>query len=1411
MARRLYPMRAGLALVLSALLEPVAAGAVDASSLLEQSRRSLADESGQFEQWCNGTVVAQDGRRAALRQLLAQVQASSGDRLQQIHQLTQEVADLGTKLESARVAVESASRDRGQKVTLASLNIEDAARDVEVLSHAQKDKSLNKVLGSLYKQAQGEKSKLQAALQLLQAKSDSTEVSTLEKQYQSKQGKIDEVQHQYYTTQRSLEVLTAAIEDESAYLAVLDGVCTLGKEAYGRVRAEAVPSLQKAAHDLAEQKGGNTAKLNSAATSSGAAAPASPAEEPKPKASLAAALRSLPAAPAAPKLAGHKADAAPAAHQASPAAAMPAAPAAPATPAPPVAPASAPTAAVAPKAQPKPKVFSAVQTADEDVAARTAAALAGYDLSDDDSDDKAPATPAPKSAAKPAAAKKLAAAKPAPAVHHATAKPAAKAAVAPKAAHSLAHKKAAKKAATKPEPAKAAPPATADDDDAVDAPAAAKPEAAKEAAPAATADDDDAGDATPAAKPMAAKKKATHTVAAVAEDADADAPAAAAPPVAPAKHHKAHGKHKKKGNDFMDDVYKSAAGSMPTQYTAWTPDGAAPHDAHDDTKFAVTSADEAKKKMSAMFDNDDDKDLFTATTDAHAKSAPATPTAAPAAPAATDASVESSKPAPAAAVKTAHADADTSSDDDSAPAAPPAPKPVAKVAKHTAKASQLQTAKSPEDDDSDKLDADSDTSASSAAPAEASKKDDDADASSDDPLPSPHKAHAAVAVHAAKDDSSDLSDDDDAPKVVSHSHRAKAAVVPKHADSDDADLTADTSDDAAPAPVAEAAKPMKHKKAARQLTEEEEAAKAFGYDFDDDDDSAAAPAVAAPPPVRKARARKAKKHHAAPAPPPMDLDLDDDMSAPAKSVKADAPVDVPATISAPVPAAKNMAKELDDTSDHPHTAAHLPGQYSAWTPSDAEEAAKQKQAMLAKMESDFDSDDDAPPAPTPRRHRGHKKAAPKPTEAPVMKDDDGVVYDDDDLPKHPHKSIAAELQGGWRSLMKTSAHKTKKPKLDPDIAIMQSLYSDSGSLPSQYTAWSPGEAEAKAQPAPAAGSASSSDDSSDDSSDGDAASFLQLSAVPDFAALLKEEAAAHHTPIDALVADAVGASKPSGSAFLERSAERFDALRVSAAHSLLQQYADVLKSQALSKLAKAKPSPPKLMELSKQLRAVDPLEHPGVIAAKGREAQAEQWCTYFRKHEGAANPVHKALAQLQASSLALANISSQRAAVSEEVDARTQLKTTLEQDVQGLSSMLTSLQAAGSSSGFATLEKQLAASGRAMAPEALIEVGEASAVWRDAHAEIADALRDAIHRRQDALAMQTTRLAALQQEAAAKDKVVALQQAQVAKAKSQVDLIRKKMQKIGVSCDATLKALEQRRHARHMEAHAVDMALKVLK
>merc|ERR1719329_1678104 len=208
--------------------------------------------------------------------------------------------------------------------------------------------------------------------------------------------------------------------------------------------------------------------------------------------------------------------------------------------------------------------------------------------------------------------------------------------------------------------------------------------------------------------------------------------------------------------------------------------------------------------------------------------------------------------------------------------------------------------------------------------------------------------------------------------------------------------------------------------------------------------------------------------------------------------------------------------------------------------------------MVQSFESGW-GDDDAP-QPKKKKHLRHKKHGHGTTTPKPMTDSDGVVYDDDDLPKHHAKPFEG-LEGGWKAFMKPKTE-AKKPKLDADVQIMQNLYTDDGGLPGQYTAWTPAAA---------------------------------TTAAPEAA----QPAAASADDADAPV-------------LIEEATVAVDASRMQAADALLAQFAQTLQSKPLQQLVQAKLSPPKLSALFQKLQSVDPLKHPSHSSE-----QAEEACLFF--------------------------------------------------------------------------------------------------------------------------------------------------------------------------------------------------------
>lgn len=331
------------------------------------------------------------------------------------------------------------------------------------------------------------------------------------------------------------------------------------------------------------------------------------------------------------------------------------------------------------------------------------------EASDDEGDDAAAAAPVPAAPAAPAPQTKKAPVKakavdddsgddssdaPAPVVHH---KAAAKAKAveddssddssdAPAPVHKASPKKAV---------------AVAADSDAEDAPPVPKP-APKKAAPApATDDDDPLDDATPAPPPPPHKKHRKPTPAPPADDSSVsmDAPADPAPTTAPVvatsdkkdkkKHH-----HENDNDKFLDGIFDSAAGAMPTAYKAWSPD---------DKPAAAPAKPSADADPLAQYDSDSTpspppppphKKHHRTTTVAPADDSDADP---PAPPAPTTTAAAPKAPEPAA--------SDAAADDDSPPPPPkhhrhhededaPAPSPPPVVETPAPPVADLETAKS---------------------------------------------------------------------------------------------------------------------------------------------------------------------------------------------------------------------------------------------------------------------------------------------------------------------------------------------------------------------------------------------------------------------------------------------------------------------------------------------------------------------------------------------------------------------------------------------------------------------------------------------------------------------------------------------------------------------------------------------
>eukprot|EP00411_Alexandrium_monilatum_P054927 CAMPEP_0175437836 /NCGR_PEP_ID=MMETSP0095-20121207/55693_1 /TAXON_ID=311494 /ORGANISM="Alexandrium monilatum, Strain CCMP3105" /LENGTH=395 /DNA_ID=CAMNT_0016737557 /DNA_START=60 /DNA_END=1247 /DNA_ORIENTATION=- len=388
-----------------------------------------------------------------------------------------------------------------------------------------------------------------------------------------------------------------------------------------------------------------------------------------------------------------------------------------------------------------------------------------------------------------------------------------------------------------------------------------------------------------------------------------------------------------------------------------------------------------------------------------------------------------------------------------------------------------------------------------------------------------------------------------------------------------------------------------------------------------------------------------------------------------------------------------------------------------------------------------------------------------------------------------------------------AAGKARKPKLDPDVAIMNSLYGNDGGLPRQYTAWQPAAGDPGGSVA-----AYASDDIKAAAKELDVAvAFTQLSS-----------ATAGLEPVARLIGeaakDAPGAASdnPDDRAplvFLEEPAADSKASRASVANIVLEQYSKVLRSQTLQKLARAKLSQPKLAELWQRLQKVDPLTHPGAAATAGKhQAQAERWCQYFLQNEQSASPVHRAVAQVEKDGNAFAESVSQRAAMAEEKSARQQLLRTVKEDVNSLSALLNATRQEENTSALDLSKEDLTTlrlKGINDMRELMSFQGAVEA-FRAMHAEVADVLEAALKRRVAVLEAQEAKLANLSRDMEAADQGVKEKQAILTRSTKGVNTTQQRLEGIQSSCDTTLSGLLRRQHTGHMEAHAIEVALKVL-
>merc|ERR1719316_1620277 len=415
-----------------------------------------------------------------------------------------------------------------------------------------------------------------------------------------------------------------------------------------------------------------------------------------------------------------------------------------------------------------------------------------------------------------------------------------------------------------------------------------------------------------------------------------------------------------------------------------------------------------------------------------------------------------------------------------------------------------------------------------------------------------------------------------------------------------------------------------------------------------DDDSTPAPAASfsagpSPPPPRHRHHHRHSEDADAPAPPP------------------------PPPLS---PGLDKIANDLDKETDADSPAPSPPQETPA--------------SKLSASSLD-DDDSPAPSPPPPRRHHRHHHSDDD--------DDSGSNSGGSSLGSrdssgfglgftgHHHGSDLSDpepmtsvkpirgFEGGWQAMMRHMPAKKHVHK-DTDADLMEHLYDNNGALPASYTAWKPSDDDDKPKASPASKAFAAAASAFDDDDD----SFLQVSSRASMESpawkLIQAAAKPKLQPPSmrgtVLLEESSTVNKESVS---ELSASGVTEETINAAQLVLDMYSAVLDSPPLHQLSLSRLSVSELTDLWHKLQSVDPMTHPNIIAPTGQQAQAERWCQYFEENQQATAPEHAAKVQWEKAESEIADAAAKRAAILEELDARTQLQRTVSQDVRDLSAL----------------------------------------------------------------------------------------------------------------------------------------------
>jgi hypothetical protein len=272
---------------------------------------------------------------------------------------------------------------------------------------------------------------------------------------------------------------------------------------------------------------------------------------------------------------------------------------------------------------------------------------------------------------------------------------------------------------------------------------------------------------------------------------------------------------------------------------------------------------------------------------------------------------------------------------------------------------------------------------------------------------------------------------------------------------------------------------------------------------------------------------------------------------------------------------------------------------------------------------------------------------------------------------------------------------------------------------------------------------------------------------------------------------------------------------INAAQLVLDMYSAVLDSPPLHQLSLSRLSVSELTDLWHKLQSVDPMTHPNIIAPTGQQAQAERWCQYFEQNQGSAAPQHQAMIQWEKADGEIADAAGKRAAILEELEARTQLQRTVSQDVRDLSALLQ-----GVDREYGTMIDQLqswvlqaGSLGVGVSAEGLAlrdSVSQVREALSTSLTQLSDLVNQAVHKRSTVEARQRGWLSRVQIDAQTADKQWLQSTSQGSQWKSALEAAKKNLAGIEATCDTALESMERRRHAGRREMRAIRIALLVL-